>query len=236
MPVESVEQAPATAAEPAQAVAQAAPAQPAPAPTPPPQTQTCAQCGATIAPGRRFCTSCGNPVHAGVRATPRSTVSPGASTPVPWVKGRSRSELMVAGGYVLAAIATFLAWFTFDTAGISISVSGWDDGVRFRVADWFGTTAPVDALLVVALAILGMIASFAPRYLQVVRRLPHPGAIPAGLIVLLAVLEIQLITRDAGELGNVGIGIWAMLIGGGVALFGSLAAEGRASRPSAAVR
>jgi hypothetical protein len=141
---------------------------------------------------------------------------------------------MVGGGYALAAIATFLDWFSADALGISVSVSGWSDGVRFRVADWLGVTAPIDALLIIALAALGMIAFFAPRYLEarsleIVRRLPYPSAVPAGLIIVLAVLQIQFLTSERGELGNVGFGIWAMLVGGGVALIGAVAAAATAN-------
>jgi hypothetical protein len=147
---------------------------------------------------------------------------------------------MVGGGYALAAIATFFDWFSADALGISVSVSGWSDGVRFRVADWLGVTAPIDALLVIALAALGLIAFFAPRYLEaryleVVRRLPYPGAVPAGLIVVLALLQLQFLTSERGELGNVGFGVWAMLIGGGVAIVGSVAAADK-SNPTEAPR
>jgi hypothetical protein len=53
------------------------------------------------------------------------------------------------------------------------------------------------------------------------------------LIAVLALLQLQFLTSERGELGNVGIGIWAMLIGSGVALVGSIAAASTATRAAA---
>ena len=178
----------------------------APEPVPAtPQPVTCSNCGSAIAPGRAFCTNCGTPVAGGATA-PTPAAPPRAAA-----AGRSLLAWAVVGGFVVAVIGTFLDWV--ESQGIGFSA--WADESRYRFADWLDTDLPVDALLVVALAGLGIALLVAPQLAR--SGAPPVLAIALGVaLAVVAVLEIAYITSEA-EFSFIGLGLWAVLAGAAVA-------------------
>jgi hypothetical protein len=137
----------------------------------------------------------------------------------------------VVGGFVLAVIGTFLDWV--ESRGIGFSA--WADESRYRFADWLDTDLPVDALLVVALAGLGIALLVAPQLAR--SGAPPVLAIALGVaLAVVAVLEIAYITSEA-EFSFVGLGLWAVLAGAAVAAVSAYFETqrgGSAQRPASA--
>ena len=188
-----------------------------PPPPPPTAPQHCPSCGA-VASGRRFCTKCGKPITADASAPPTTGQLVQQPTAQPTAAGEALKALsplkwVVAGGFAVAALGTFLDWISFNGFGFS----GWYGDGRFRIAEWIGVTAPIDALLVVTLAAGGAVALLAPFLGKAVPQIPYATAIAGGLIIGVAALQVYFILDIGGDLGSVGIGLWAIIVGGAAA-------------------
>jgi predicted nucleic acid-binding Zn ribbon protein len=197
-------QAVAAAAAPQAAPQPVQPPRPAQPPQPPVPT-VCPACGSAVQPGRRFCTRCGASMTGEAparRARPRASGSLQAY------------ELLMAGGFALAVIGTLLEWISFGPEG----VSGWNTDSRFRIAEWLGVTAPIDAAAIAIVAAGGAYLLLGSRFGLQVPALPFGPSAAGGVIAALGVLE-WLYIDDVGQgLVDPGIGIYAVIVAGLIAV------------------
>jgi hypothetical protein len=180
---------------------------PPPSPPPAPALQYCPSCGSGLTPGRRFCTRCGYSLT-GAAAAAAPARSGAASGPL--LASFAPTELGVLAGLALAAIGTLLDWARFSGVG----VTGWNGDARFRVANWLDVAAPIDAILVVALVVVGAAVMVHPA-MRTAKRTALLGTAAAGLaLAVLGLLQVVYI-RDFGV--SVGVGVYAIIVGGGAA-------------------
>jgi hypothetical protein len=123
-------------------------------------------------------------------------------------------DYAVIAAFSAAAAGTLLDWVTVGSFG----ANGWKGDSQFRVAAWLDMTDPIDALIVVAAAIAGAAAVLmGTRLLQAVKA---PIVMAAGLaLVIVGALEVYYILDQDLKLGNVGLGVWVIVAGGGAAIF-----------------
>lgn len=117
---------------------------------------------------------------------------------------------MVAGGLAVAALGTALDWVTFQGFG----ASGWSGDSRFRIAEWVGESAPIDAAIIGALAAVGAILLLGPLLGIQAPAAPNASWIIGSAIAALGVLEwVYIGDQGQGQIGR-GIGIYLVIIGG----------------------
>ena len=191
--------------QPAAATQTAPPPQAGPPPQPMPSA--CPNCGTSVQPGRRFCTSCG---HSMTGPAPARRVAAGGAFTL--------TDMFIAAGLAVSVVATLLDWISGGGQG----VSGWDGDSRFRVAEWLGVTAPVDAAIVVAAAVLGALLWFGPRFGIQTPNLPAP-AISGGAVLGIGILEWLYIDDVGAGFFDPAIGIYLLILGGAAILLAPFA-------------
>ena len=133
------------------------------------------------------------------------------------------------GGLAVAVLGTVLEWASVGAFGIS----GWNGDARFRLADWLDVTAPVDAVAVVALAAVGGYLLLAPLLGRVLPHIPYAAGAVGAAIGVLGILE-YLYVQDLGSGVGVstGVGVFALIVGGGAAAVLGFLGEAGQARPA----
>jgi len=125
------------------------------------------------------------------------------------VEKKTAAIIGLIGG-IIAAVGVFLPWYSAGIAGvITVNVSGWDATAM--------TSAPYIILLGGVLALLGGLGLLANQ-----KALGY--LVPIGGIV--AILGWAYAVADAGTLSGFAYGFYACLVGGIIALIGSLGLKG----------
>jgi hypothetical protein len=173
----------------------------------------CPQCGAQIAPGRRFCTSCGF----SLTGAPAAAAAAPARAAGAGLKSLAPLQMGVLGGLAAAAVGTILDWAKFGPIGIN----AWNGDARFQIADWLSMTAPIDAIVILALAAGGAYLLLAPLAGMTPVKIPY-GAVGAGAAVAIVGILNFLYINDLGGAADFGISIdpgigLFLAIGGGAA-------------------
>lgn len=130
----------------------------------------------------------------------------------------------IVAGFLLAVLATFLAWVKISGFGESESASAWngDLGGDLRIGNWLGTVdgVPVEALIIVAIAAAGIYLVLGPAAGQRVPNIPYAAIGLGAALVVLGVLNYLYIEdklSDADEAGisaGASIGVYLLIIGG----------------------
>src|SRR6476620_4868759 len=179
------------------------PPPPSPPPPPPaaPVASVCPQCGNNIPPGRRFCTNCGYSLGGAPAGGPRPAAAPRA--PRAPGTGFSASSLQplqfgIIGGAAVAVIATFLAWVSVKAGGFSQSASGIDSDLAddLRIGKLIKAGIPIDAIVIVILALIAVYLVIGPLMGMQVPAIPYAGVIVGAVIVIVGVLNYLLIKDD----------------------------------------
>jgi predicted nucleic acid-binding Zn ribbon protein len=192
--------------------------------------QSCPACGTPADPGERFCGKCGSSLPGTVRSPPtgRPKATEGAA-PVASLLGSTSpfqfSALFALGGFVLAAIATFLPWSTgiIDSdSSRSVTHDAWE--YSWKTYD----EAPV---VILVLAGIGLLTLIAPLVYGGMRRMKWAQYLPVIVGVLLATFGVLtyddltqgVIATSSGGTVNfiVEIGPYLVIAGGLVAAIGS---------------
>ena len=132
-------------------------------------------------------------------------------------------ELGILGGLLLAIIGTFLGWAKLSLGSFGdidaggISINGWNGDARFQLADWLSLDVPLDAILVVLAASFGAFMVLAPKLGKAASAIPFGSAIAGGIVVILGVLN-YLFVSDLGIAVDVGLGLYLLIVGGGIAI------------------
>lgn len=205
--------------------------------------QSCPSCGTPADTGEGFCGECGSSLLGAARSL--STKPQAARSAAPVAAGAVAgvtSPLQLAGrfaalgGFVLAAIATFLPWQTGRISTRSITYSAWD--VSWKTYD----EAPVVFLVLAGVGLLTLIAPLLYEGLRPMRWAQYLPVIVGILITAFGVLTYDDLTKGAigassGETVYfiVEIGPYVVIATGLVAAIGSLLGRnGRHSRAAAA--
>lgn len=197
--------------------------------------QSCPSCGTPADPGERFCGRCGSSLRDTARSLPAGRLKAAEGTePVGSTSLFQFHALFALGGFVIAAVATFLPWQTgiIDSdSSRSITYDAWE--VPWKTYD----EAPVVMLV---LAGIGLLTLIAPLVYVGMRRMKWAQYLPAIAGVLLTgfgVLTYDDLTKgviadSSGGTVNfiVEIGPYLVIAGGLVAVIGSfLGLSGRRS-------
>lgn len=121
----------------------------------------------------------------------------------------------MAGGFALAIIGTLLEWISFGP----VSASGWNTDSRFRIAEWLGVTAPIDAAIIAIVAALGVYLLLGPRLGLQVPALPFGASAAGAVVAALGALEWVYIDDTGQGVIDPGIGIYAIIVAGTVITF-----------------
>ena len=176
-------------------------------------------------PEARFCKVCGTPARGVAPAAPRPArqgMSPQRAATVrsPGTSGVTITLGMVfaGGGLALAAVSTVLAWAKASSGGFSASVKPFDEGVRFRVADWLGTGIKLDGLAVLVVAMLGLtVLAMGLAGRTTPRKATSTAGIIGGLMLAFGMIQVQFVSSLPGPWGP-GIGLYLLIGGGALAI------------------
>jgi hypothetical protein len=158
-----------------------------------------------VTAGLRFCTRCGTALQPGLAAPARGSRAAASGA-------LATLDYAAAAAFGVAAAGTLLDWVSVGSFG----VSAWNGDARFRIADWLGVTAPIDAIVAVVLALAGAAAVLMPGVFAA-RKSVVVVAAGAGLVLLGALQVYYFLDQDL-DLGNVGIGLWVVMAAGGAAV------------------
>ncbi len=132
----------------------------------------------------------------------------------------------IVAGFLLAVLATFLAWVKISGFGESESASAWngDLGGDLRIGNWLGTVdgVPVEALIIVAIAAAGIYLVLGPAAGQRVPNIPYAAIGLGAALVVLGVLNYLYIedklsdaeVEGAGISAGASMGVYLLIIGG----------------------
>jgi hypothetical protein len=173
----------------------------------------CSWCGDALEEGARFCQSCGNVVggtaeHAAPLTRPQPAAAPMAVT---GPRGRgfvaNLRTFVAIVGLLVAASSVFFPW----SIGQGRDFHPLDEGVRYRLGD-FRAQDNLDGYTVLALAGVALVFTLAAtRGGWIGGIAARIGGIASGLLIPLAIVELQFVTTQFGF--AVGNGLW-VLIGG----------------------
>lgn len=140
----------------------------------------------------------------------------------------SSLALVTVAAFGLAAVATFLDWFTFGSRG----ATGWADHTRYKIADVLKVTAPIDAIVILALAGAGAFMLLAPLLGRRAPAIPFATLIAGVALAGVGVAEYLYIHDVSGGVPglDVGIGVYLLIGAGAVAAVCSLIAAQRAGQ------
>jgi hypothetical protein len=103
-----------------------------------------------------------------------------------------------------------------------VGINAWDGDAAFQVADWMGTTSPIDAVVILALAVAGAYLVLAPLFGMTAPRIPFATLALGVAVAVIGVANLLYVSDlggpDAEAFGlsiDPGIGIFAA-IGGGI--------------------
>jgi predicted amidophosphoribosyltransferase len=194
-----------------------------------PEMQLCPSCSTPADPGERFCGKCGSSLPGAARSRPtrrpQATEGAGPVSSGGMVSPTSPfhfAALLALGGFVLAAIATFLPWQTGRTSTWAITHNAWD--VSWMTYD----EAPV---VILVLAGAGLLTLIAPLLYGEIRRMRWPRYLPiivGILIIAFGVMTYGDLTQGTVRASSgdpvdfiVEIGPYVVIAGGIVAAIGS---------------
>lgn len=153
---------------------------------------------------------------------------PPIHTSEPVVRARSSSSLpplqiAALAGFGAAIVATLFAWLRVSSGFRSEAVNGWNSEAQYRVADWLSLDAPIDALLVIVIAGLGIYLLLGRVLGSNVPALPYVVAACGLALAIIGVLNWIYIDSEGNRVVNpdlsVGFGVYLLIIGGAVAAF-----------------
>jgi hypothetical protein len=129
-----------------------------------------------------------------------------------------RARLAALGGFVVAAIATFLPWETGRTSQWYVTENAWDDYVG-------------QGIVILALAAVGLLTLVAPLFYGGLRRINWAQYVSVGAAVLTTIVGVLIYFFDLHQgtfaipqdtyYANVEIGPYLVIAGGVVATIGS---------------
>lgn len=199
----------------------------------------CAVCASWLPPGAAACAACGRPAAGtGVQVLERpAAITAGSGAEA--AGGALRAEFARLSGavwglsaaFAVATAATLLPWLS--STGPS-GGTAWDGNKgRFQIADWLHITLPVDAVLVLLLALLGLlIALLTPRRTER-PAVPYLTAGLGALLTLAGALEFFYVRRldeSAEALGfsvAPGFGVYTLILAGMAAVVAGFLVERR---------
>jgi hypothetical protein len=138
-------------------------------------------------------------------------------------------ELGILGGLALAAISTLLPWAGVSAFGFSETASAWnsDLGEGLRLADWLSAGFPLDAVVIVLLALAGAYIVIAPLMGWAPVSVPYAALGIGVLLTVLGVLnylhienETDQAFEDAGAAEGLGVsagtemGVYLLIVAG----------------------
>jgi hypothetical protein len=187
-----------------------------------------------VAPGRRFCTSCGHAIGEQPSAegsapgfTPRPVVRQAAPSPGAALGSLQPLELGAIGGFALAVVSTLLDWVKISAFGQSESGNAWEGGLAgdLQLGHWLGAPDdfPVEALVIIAIALLGIGLIAGPLMGMKVPVIPFGVAALGAALVVLGVLNYLYIEDQISSTGiqegngvsaGPSTGVYALILGG----------------------